>query len=118
MTPFETESLAISAAALWVAAASLVAQVAIGAGQIAVVWHGIRSMIASGQDRAREHDQRHEEAMRKSDQHHEEAMRMNDQRHEETMRNHEEAMRKHEESMTALRALIARTEPQPGNPNG
>ena len=63
MTPFETESLAISAAALWVAAASLVAQVAIGAGQIAAVWHGIRSMIASGQARTREHDQRHEESI-------------------------------------------------------
>ena len=42
---------------------ALVAQVVIGAGQIAVVWHGIRTMIASGQARAREHDQRHEEAM-------------------------------------------------------
>lgn len=81
MTPFETESLAISAAALWVAVGALVAQVVIGAGQIAVVWHGIRTMIASGQARAREHDQRHEE------------------------------------TMTALRALIARTEPQPGHPS-
>ncbi|MXW49877.1 MAG: hypothetical protein F4X81_00225 [Gammaproteobacteria bacterium] len=103
MTPFETEFLAINAAALWVAAAALVAQVVIGAGQIAVVWHGIRSMIASGQARACEHDQRHEEAMRKYDQRHEETMRMNDQRHEETM--------------TALRALITRTVPQPGTPN-
>ena len=65
MTPFETESLAISTAALWVAVGALVAQVIIGAGQIAVVWHGIRSMIASGMARAREHDQRHEENMRK-----------------------------------------------------
>ncbi|MYH16270.1 MAG: hypothetical protein F4149_13980 [Gammaproteobacteria bacterium] len=92
MTPFETEFLAINAAALWVAAAALVAQVVIGAGQIAVVWHGIRSMIASGQARACEHDQRHEEAMRKYDQ-------------------------RHEETMTALRALITRTAPQPGTPN-
>ena len=99
MTPFETESLAISAAALWVAVGALVAQVVIGAGQIAVVWHGIRTMIASGQARAREHDQRHEEVMRN-----------HDQRHEEVMRNHEQ-------TMTSLRALIARTEPQPGSSN-
>ena len=92
MTPFETESLAISAAALWVAVGALVAQVVIGAGQIAVVWHGIRTMIASGEARAREHDQRHEEVMR----------------------NHEQ---RHEETMTALRALIARAEPQPGSSN-
>ena len=106
MTPFETEFLAINAAALWVAAAALVAQVVIGAGQIAVVWHGIRSMIASGQARACEHDQRHEEAMRKYDQRHEETMRMNDQRHEETMRMNDQ---RHEETMTALRALITST---------
>ncbi|MCY4214242.1 MAG: hypothetical protein OXF68_11530 [Gammaproteobacteria bacterium] len=98
MTPFEIESLAISTAALWVAVGALVAQVVIGAGQIAVVWHGIRTMIASGVARAREHDQRHEENMRN---------------HEENIRNREETMRRnHEEAMTALRALIARTAPQ------
>ncbi len=88
MTPFETESLAISTAALWVAVGALVAQAVIGAGQIAVVWHGIRTMIASGMARAREHDQRHEENMRN-----------------------------HEVTMTALRALIARTAPQPERAN-
>ena len=39
------------------------AQVAVGMGQIAVIWYGIRVMVASGADRAREHDQRDAESM-------------------------------------------------------
>ena len=59
MTEFETATLAARDAALWVA----IAQVAIGAGQIAIVWYGIRAMQRMGQTRAREQDQRHAEAM-------------------------------------------------------
>lgn len=39
------------------------AQVAVGIGQIAVIWYGIRVMVAFGADRAREFDQRHAESM-------------------------------------------------------
>ena len=52
MTPFEMSTIALAAA-----------QVAVGIGQIAVVWYGIRAMVASGTDRVREHDQRHAESM-------------------------------------------------------
>ncbi|MCY3821330.1 MAG: hypothetical protein OXH52_18575 [Gammaproteobacteria bacterium] len=52
MTPFEMSTVALAAA-----------QVAVGIGQIAVVWYGIRAMVASGADRVREHDQRHAESM-------------------------------------------------------
>ena len=52
MTPFEMSTVALAAA-----------QVAVGIGQVAVIWYGIRAMVASGADRAREHDQRHAESM-------------------------------------------------------
>lgn len=39
------------------------ATIAIGVGQIAVVWYGIRAMQRAGDRRAREQDQRHAEAM-------------------------------------------------------
>ena len=49
MTPFEVATLATS--------------VAIGLGQIGIVWYGIRAMTRSAKDRADEHDKRHAEAM-------------------------------------------------------
>ena len=107
MTPFETASLTLSEYTLWVAVASLVAQVIIGTGQIAIVWYGIGAMVTSGAERARENDKRHLEAMKN---------------HAEAMKNHAEAMKKaeerarehdqrHAESMAALRELIVRTSP-------
>lgn len=39
------------------------ASIAIGIGQIAIVWYGIRAMQRAGDRRAREQDQRHEETM-------------------------------------------------------
>ena len=63
MNEFEIASLAAREAALWVAVAQVAATLAIGIGQIAVVWYGIRAMQRMGATRAREQDQRHEEAM-------------------------------------------------------
>ena len=39
------------------------AAIAIGIGQLAVVWYGIRAMQRAGNQRAREQDQRHVETM-------------------------------------------------------
>lgn len=64
MTDFEIATLAARDAALWVAVAQIAATVAIGTGQIAIVWYGIRAMQRAGDRRAREQDQRHTEAMR------------------------------------------------------
>ena len=52
MTPFEMSTVALAAA-----------QVAVGIGQVAVIWYGIRAMVAFGADRVRELDQRHAESM-------------------------------------------------------
>ena len=81
MTEFEIASLAlresaldvskagldVSKSALWVAVAQVAASLAIGIGQIAVVWYGIRAMQRTGAQRAHEQDQRHTEAMRALD---------------------------------------------------
>ena len=67
---------------------SLLSSVAIGVGQIGIIWYGIRSMNRSSEERARDRvqreageqqrtareDQRHAEAMQAQDKHHEEAM--------------------------------------------
>ena len=63
MTEFEIATLAARDAALWVAIAQIAAAIAIGLGQIAVVWYGIRTMQRAGEQRARDQDQRHDEAM-------------------------------------------------------
>ena len=63
MNEYEIASLAAREAALWVAVAQVAATLAIGIGQIAVVWYGIRAMQRMGATRAREQDQRHEETM-------------------------------------------------------
>ena len=81
MNEYEIASLAAREASLWVVVAQVAATLAIGIGQIVVVWYGIRAMQRMGATRAREQDQRHEEAMTKADQRHEEAMqRLDDQR--------------------------------------
>ena len=67
MNEYELASLAAREAALWVAVAQVAATLAIGIGQIAVVWYGIRAMQRMGATRAREQDQRHEEAMQRLD---------------------------------------------------
>ncbi len=89
----------------------------VGAGQIAVIWYGIRAMIAANDDRAagaaeagRRADQRHAEAGRRADQRHAEAQRSANQRHAEAIRLGDQ---RHAEAMTALTALIERTAPHP-----
>ena len=56
-------ALALCASALTVAKWQVAATLAIGIGQIAVVAFGIRAMTRAGERRAREQDQRHDEAM-------------------------------------------------------
>ena len=70
MTEFEIATLASREAALWVAVAEVGAALAIGLGQIAIVWYGIRAMNRASAERARDRrqaakaaDQRHDEAM-------------------------------------------------------
>ena len=93
MTEFETATLALRDASLWVAVAQVTATLLIGGGQIAIVWFAIRAMQRTGDRRAQEQDTRHAEAMRKFD----DDRAASDQRHSEAMR--------------ALEALITRQVP-------
>ena len=43
--------------------ATLASSIAIGLGQIGIVWYAIRAMTRTTTDRANEHDKRHTEAM-------------------------------------------------------
>ena len=88
MTEYEIATLSIREWGLWVALGQLAIGLAIGLGQIAIVWYAIHAMQAAGNRRAREHDQKH-------------AQTMDDQR------------TRHEETMTALRTLIERTRGTP-----
>ena len=60
MTPFEVATLATG--------------VAIGLGQIGIVWYGIRAMTRSTGHRADEHDRRHTETMTAQEKRHAEVM--------------------------------------------
>ena len=60
---FRTAALAVQETGLEVTIAQVAAALAIGIGQIAVVWYGIRAMQRAGAPRAAEQDQRHAEAM-------------------------------------------------------
>ena len=75
MTEFEIASLALREAALW-------ATIAIGAGQIGIVWYAIRAMNRANDERAKDRRERE-----RAD------------------------VQRHAEAMTALRELIARTAP-------
>ena len=115
---------------------SLLSSVAIGVGQIGIIWYGIRAMDRSSAERARDRarreawekqheawekqradqeDRRHTEAMQAIDKRHEEAMQAQDKRHEEALqaqdKRHEEAMRSLAMQRLALEALIERTAP-------
>ena len=93
---------------------SLLSSVAIGVGQIGIIWYGIRAMNRSSEERARDRAQREawekqREAWEKQradqeDRRHTEAMQAQDKRHEEAMRSL--AMQR-----LALEALIERTAP-------
>lgn len=63
VTEFETASLALAELSAWSTFAYAAISLVIGAGQIAIVWHGIRTMQRMGERRAAEQDQRHDEAM-------------------------------------------------------
>ena len=78
MTEFETVFLA--------------AALVIGAGQIAIVWYGIRAIRRAGEHRAREQDQRHTE----------------------TMRAHADQHRALKALISGMKSVIERTAPAPG----
>ena len=71
---FRNASLAAQHAGLWIAGAHAAVGLAVGIAQVAVVWYGIRAMQRAGNQRAREQDQRHAEAMQALDRQHAEAM--------------------------------------------
>ena len=93
MTEFETATMALRDASLWVAVAQVAATLLIGGGQIGIVWFGIRAMQQTDERRAEDEDKRHAEAMRKLD----------DDRVASEQR--------HRGSMRALEALIAHQAP-------
>ena len=98
MTEFELATLAADKAALYVAMAQVAATTVVGAGQIAIVWYGIRAMDRAGERRAAEQDQRHQEAMT--------ALR---QEHAETLCALEALIRQRDARTAALRGLMAET---------
>ena len=63
MTEYELATLSVREWGLWAAFGQIAATVAIGLGQIAVVWFAIRLMRDAGERRAKEQDQRHDETM-------------------------------------------------------
>ena len=63
MNEYEAATLASRALGHWIASGQLLIALLIGLGQIAVVWFGIRVMRQAGERRAKEQDQRHDEAM-------------------------------------------------------
>ena len=93
---FQSAALAAQQAGIWIAAA----HVAVGVGQIAIVWYGIRAMTRAGDRRAAEQDQRHTESMRRLD-----AVGVRAER------SHSEAMQTFDLQRRAREALIARTAP-------
>ena len=83
--------------------ATLASSVAIGLGQIGIVWYGIRSMNRASAERAQDRAQ----AARVADQRDADARR----RDADARRRDADSRRRHDEAMTALRELIARTAP-------
>jgi len=63
MTEFETASLAYSALSAWSTFAYAVISLIVGVAQCVLIWIGIRAMQLAGDRRAKEQDQRHDEAM-------------------------------------------------------
>ena len=80
----------------------------VGAGQIAVIWYGIRAMIGANQDRA----DGAAEAARRADQRQSEDARRADQRHAETMAALAMQAAALETQTAALETLIERTAPR------
>ena len=79
-------------------AATLASNIAIGLGQIGIVWYAIRAMTRSAKDRSDDHDKRHTEAMAAQD------------------KRHAETMAALEIQRQALETLIVRTgQPQPAS---
>jgi len=89
MTEFETATLALREAAVWIAAGHATVALLVGLGQIAIVYYGITEMKRMGTQRAAE--------TRKRDKAEKRRYKADTQRHTETM--------------TALQELIRRTAP-------
>ena len=95
MTEYELATLALRTHTLWVTSAQVLIAALVGAGQIAIVWYGIRAMREASTTRSDEQDLRHTEAMRKLD----------DER--------AASERRHTETMRALEALISQRSSRP-----
>ncbi len=93
---FQDATLASRAIGHWIAIGQIAATLAIGLGQIGIVWYGIRAMNRASAERAR--DRKQAELDRRQ------AARIADQRHTETM----SAL---DLQRQALETLIARTAP-------
>lgn len=102
--------------------ASLATRIVIGAGQIVVVWCGIRTMLrvtadreTQGKEQAEASRRQHVEVMAAADRRHAETMQAAERRHVETMkaseRQHVETMAVLDAQRRALEALIERTAP-------
>ena len=116
MTDYELATLSIREWGLWAAFGQIAATVAIGLGQIAIVWFGIRIMRQAGDRRAKEQDQRHDETML--------ALRELIDSQRDDRRQHAQALdaliRQSDANALALRTLIERTgrpEPASGSPS-
>ena len=84
MTEFEMASLAVAQLTAWATIAYAVIALPVGAGQIWIIWYGIRRMAENSEARDKDHERRHKEAMKALD-----------------------------AQMLALRTLIERTAPRP-----
>ncbi len=96
--------------------ATLATSVAIGLGQIGILWYGIRTMNRASAERARDRrqaarvaDQRHAETLATADQRHAETLQTADQRHTEASWRHTETMATLDMQRQALETLIVRT---------
>ena len=85
MTEFQLASLGLREAAIWVS-------IAVGAGQVGIVWYGIRTMNRSSDERAKGRE-KHAEAL------------------SALIRQADALIRQSDASAAALRELVARTAP-------
>ena len=107
MNEYEIASLAAREAALSVAVAQVVATLAIGIGQIAVVWYGIRAMVRANDERALQQREALKQQRDADDKRHAEAMQRLDAARDADDKRHTEAMQRLDNQHRALEALIA-----------
>ena len=103
MTEFEAATLSTQNALIWVGVVQASVALVVGLGEIGVIAWAVRTMVRDSGNREQRHADRHAEAMAR----HAENMEAGKRQHAENMKAGE---RQHAEAMTALHALIERTE--------